>query len=133
MVSIRQASVGDLPDVLNVIDGAALSVDVERLREQIAAEDVLVAVEEGRVLGTLALDGDTITAIAVRRRRRGQGIGTALVGAAAARRDRLVAEFDAGVRPFWASLGFEISPAAAPDRFVGVLHEGDDELPAGGE
>ena len=40
------------------------------------------------------LDGEEILAVAVRRRRRGQGIGSALVEAAGDRREELVAEFD---------------------------------------
>jgi len=126
VTAVREATVGDLPDVLNVIDGAALRVDVESLRERIADGDVLVAVEEGRVLGTLVLDGDRVAAVAVRRGRRDQGVGTALVEAAAARRDRLVAAFDARVRPFWESLGFEVEPADEPERYRGVLHVGED-------
>ena len=124
MTAVREATVADLPDVLNVVDGAALRVDVDDLRERVASGDVLVAVEEGRVLGTLVLDGDRIAAVAVRRGRRDQGIGTALVDAAAERRDRLVAEFDARVRPFWESLGFEVEPAGEPERYRGVRHTG---------
>jgi GNAT superfamily N-acetyltransferase len=40
------------------------------------------------------LDGEEILAVAVRRRRRGQGIGSALVEAALEDRDELVAGFD---------------------------------------
>ena len=125
MVTIRTADVSDLPDVLNVINSAALRVDVERLRERVADNDVLVAEAEGRVLGTLVLSGERIPVVAVRRRRRDQGIGTALVRAAAQRRDRLVAEFDAGVGPFWESLGFAVEPIGG-DRYRGVLDEGLD-------
>ena len=126
MTAVREAAVADLPDVLNIIDGAALRVDVDGLRERIASEDVLVAVEEGRVLGTLVLDGDRVAAVAVRRGRRDQGVGAALVEAAADRRDRLVAECDARVRPFWESLGFDIEPAEEPDRYRGVRHTGSE-------
>ena len=122
MTAVREATVEDLPDVLNVVDGAALRVDVDELRERIAGGDVLVAGEEGRVLGTVILDGNRIAAVAVRRGRRDQGVGTALVEAASRRRDRLVAEFDARVRPFWESLGFDIEPVEEPDRYRGVLH-----------
>jgi GNAT superfamily N-acetyltransferase len=126
VTAVREAAVADLPDVLNIIDGAALRVDVDDLRERIASEDVLVAVEEGRVLGTLVLDGDRVAAVAVRRGRRDQGVGAALVEAAADRRDRLVAECDARVRPFWESLGFDIEPAEEPDRYRGVRHTGSE-------
>ena len=108
---VRPASVAELPDVLNVLDGAALETDTGRLRGAIDGEALLVAVADGdRILGALVLDGAEITAVAVRRRRRDQGIGTALVEAAATRRTRLVAEFDARVRAFWERVGFEIRP-----------------------
>lgn len=131
-VRVREATVPELPDVLNVVDGAALSTDAGRFRGAIDRGDALVAVAGGvgaggesgaapeRVLGALVLDGEGITAVAVRRRRRGQGIGTALVRAAARRRERLVAEFDRAVEPFWASLGFEVQPLAGGDRARGI-------------
>jgi len=122
VTTVCEATIEDLPDVLNVVDGAALRVDIDDLRERIVDGGVLVAVEEERVLGTLVLDGDRIAAVAVRRRRRDQGVGTTLVEAAAERRARLVAEFDPRVRPFWESLGFEVGPTAEPGRYRGVHH-----------
>jgi GNAT superfamily N-acetyltransferase len=131
-VRVREATVLELPDVLNVVDGAMLNVDTGRLRAAIDRGAVLVAVAGGgsgeaaasdnseRVVGALVLDGDEITAVAVRRRRRGQGIGTALVEAAADRRERLVADFDPRVDAFWSSLGFEIEALPESDRFRGV-------------
>ena len=128
-VSVREATVPELPDVLNVVDGAMLDVDSGRLRGAIDRGAVLVAAagergdertaEGGRIVGALVLDGEDITAVAVRRRRRGQGIGTQLVAAAADRRERLVAEFDPRVRPFYASLGFDIEPIPGNDRLRG--------------
>jgi len=47
---------------------------------------------------------------------RDQGIGTALVTAAAGRRDELFAEFDPGVAPFWEAVGFETEPAGESGR-----------------
>lgn len=79
----------------------------------------LVAAKGDRVLGALALVEEEIVAIAVRPGRRGQGIGTALVEAAAERRSRLVAEFDGHVRPFYETLEFEIDPATDTDRYRG--------------
>jgi GNAT superfamily N-acetyltransferase len=67
-----------------------------------------VAAADGRIVGALVLDGEHVAAVAVRPGRRGQGVGTALVEAAAARRDRLTADFDSGVRPFYESLGFDV-------------------------
>lgn len=122
-VRIREAVVPELPDVLNVLDGGGLRTDAGRLRRTLDEGAVLVAVagpDGERVLGALALDGERITAVAVRPRRRGQGIGTALVEAAAARRDRLVAVFDADVRPFWEVVGFEVATADRPGRYRGV-------------
>ena len=130
-VSVREATVPDLPDVLNVIDGAMLDVDTGRLRSAIDRGAVLVAVAGGdmagdgdgnpeRVLGALVLDGEEITAVAVRRRRRGQGIGTTLVETAANRRRRLVAEFDPRVRDFWLSLGFDSRRIEGRNRYRGV-------------
>ena len=130
-IRVREATVPELPDVLNVLDGAALAVDSGRLRSALDRGDVLVAVagttgEGARVLGALALDGEEITAIAVRRRRRGQGIGSRLVEAAADRKARLVAEFDPDVCPFWESLGFGISVERDDGRrrLRGVLDQG---------
>jgi len=105
-----------------ILDGAMLRT--EGLERAIGERDVLVAApdERGeRVLGVLVLDGEEITAVAVRRRRRGQGIGTGLVEAASERRERLVAEFDGEVRPFWAAVGFEIEPVEEAGRFRGVV------------
>jgi GNAT superfamily N-acetyltransferase len=121
-VRVRPADVTDLPDVMNVLDGAALQADAGRLRTAIDRGDVLVAVtaDGGRVLGALVLEGTEITAVAVRRRRRDQGIGSALVEAAADRRERLVAAFRPDVRPFWAALGFEIESTGESGRYRGV-------------
>jgi len=65
------------------------------------------------------LDGEEILAVAVRRRRRSQGIGTALVAAAGDRREEVVAEFDERVRPFWVALGFDIEDLDEADRYRG--------------
>ncbi len=129
-IRVRAATVPERPDVLNVIDGAVLAVETGRLRSAIDCGEVLVAVagatdgnrDDERVLGALVLDGEEITAVAVRQRRRNQGIGTMLVEAAADRRERLVATFDPRVRSFWESLDFDIEPAEEPDRFRGVRY-----------
>lgn len=126
-VRVRAATVDDLPDVSNVIDGAALELGYARLRSAIDRDDVLVATagrDDGRserVLGALVLDGTRVAAIAVRRRRRDQGIGTALVAAARERRDRLVVEFDPSVRPFWDALGVDVVENVDDGRLRGVL------------
>jgi len=125
-MNVRAADVEDLPAVMTVFDGALLEADVDEVRAAIARGDVLVADEGGRILGACLLDGAEIRAIAVRRQRRGQGIGTMLVDAAAERRDRLVAEFDERVRPFWESLGFTIEPLGGSERYRG-RYDGDTE------
>jgi len=124
-VVVRTAVPAELPAVRNVLDGAALRTD--GVEQAVAAGDVLVAVADGgtgdaaddRILGALVLEGEEIRAVAVRRRRRDSGIGTALVEAAAARCDRLVARFDRGVCPFWESVGFAVT-ATGDGRFRGV-------------
>jgi GNAT superfamily N-acetyltransferase len=66
------------------------------------------------------LDGEHVDAVAVRPGRQSQGIGSALVTAARARRSRLVAEFDASLREFYADLGFDIEQAEE-SRYLGTL------------
>jgi GNAT superfamily N-acetyltransferase len=133
-VRIREAIPEEFPAVMNVLDGALLDADPEVVRARLrdGADDspgspgtVLVAVAEGRVLGALVLDDPgahdaaavEIDAIAVRRARRGQGVGTALVEVLDG---PVAAAFDARVRPVYERLGFAIEPADEPDRFVGV-------------
>jgi len=120
-MTIREATTADLPSVLNVFDNSLLAVDVPTLKDAIDDGAVLVAVETEEILGALALDGSEITAIAVRRRRRDQGIGRRLVAAASERRSELLAEFDERVRPFWEALGFDIEPIEGGDRVRGHL------------
>ncbi|MHB9287717.1 GNAT family N-acetyltransferase [Halobacteriales archaeon Cl-PHB] len=117
MVEVREATAADETAVRNVVDGANLALD-----DGLTHDGVYVAEADGRdvVVGALVCDGETVQAIAVRPRRRDQGIGTALVEAAMADRDRLVAEFDPRVRAFWDSLGFAIDAAGDGSRLRGV-------------
>lgn len=119
-VGVRAATADELASVLGILDGAALETDADRVRAGIERGDVLVAVpgepagesdDSGTrtPVGALVLDGDEIANVAVRRRRRGQGIGTALVEAATDRREVLVAECDADVAAFYESLGFDLT------------------------
>jgi GNAT superfamily N-acetyltransferase len=130
-VRVREATADELAAVLGVLDAAVLETDADRVRERIDSSDVLVAVSDPSIasgtddtaatlVGALVLDGDEIVNVAVRRRRRGQGIATALVESAAARRDRLVAEFDSDVSPFYESLGFDVETVGDTDRREGV-------------
>ncbi len=123
---VREATTQDSAAVRNVLDGGLLELDSTYLETAIESDDALVAVREADeqrdvVLGALVLSDSEILAIAVRTRRRGQGIGAALVGEALDRNGRLRAEFDARVRPFWESLGFAIEPASEENRFYGRL------------
>jgi GNAT superfamily N-acetyltransferase len=120
-MEIRFARPADLPTVMNILDGALLAVDAATVRERIADGTVLLPTVDDRVLGACVLDGREIEAIAVRRARRGQAIGTELVAAAIESIDGdLTAEFHSRVRPFYESLGFAIEPTDEPNRFRGV-------------
>lgn len=132
MTAVRPARPDDALDVRRILDGSMLEPgDVEA---RIEAGDVLVAVaarpgfadgshDDDRVIGAAVLEPDEggahLAAIAVRRRRRDRGVGTALVEAAVAREGRVTARFDADVVPFYESLGFEIEPID-DRRFEGV-------------
>lgn len=111
-------------------------LEYDGLEARLAAGDVLVATREGgdggdgdegqdtaRVLGALVLEprerGAHVAAVAVRRRLRDRGVGTALVERAAEREGRLSADFDERVRPFYDSLGFSVR-AREDGRFRGV-------------
>lgn len=121
-VEVRTADPGDHLDVMRIVDGAVLAADATAIRERIDAGDALVAAVDGLIVGALVRDGDRVVAVATRRRWRGRGVGAALVSAAAAERARLVAEFDPRVRPFYASLGFEIEPVDGDEgRLRGIL------------
>ena len=119
---VRTATVDDALEVRRILDAAMLEPgDVEG---RIGAGDVLVAGDEcggttepnrERILGTVVLEpldgrGAHVSAIGVRRRHRGRGIGRALIDRALEREGRLTARFDDGVRPFYERVGFEIEP-----------------------
>lgn len=122
MTGVREARPDERPAVMTVLDSAMLSVDAGTVGDRIESGNVLVATSDDgqRLLGALVLDGAHVEAVAVRRRRRGQGLGTALVAAAADRHERVTATFDDRVRPFYESLGFAIEPAAEDDRWRGT-------------
>jgi GNAT superfamily N-acetyltransferase len=125
---VRPATDGESETAIGILDAAALETDTETVQASIAADRTLVAVAEGRVLGAAvcyrtAEGGEralVLDAIAVRPGRRGQGIGTELVERALERFGRVEAAFDPGVRPFYASLGFDIEPMEDGDRRYGV-------------
>ena len=124
--AVREAQADDALDVRRVLDGALLDVP-EDLEARIRAGEALVAEDErvtegsagdgageqdgddGSIVGALVLDGSHVAAVAVRRRRRGSGIGSELVEAAAERVDGpLTADFREEIRPFYESLGFDV-------------------------
>lgn len=125
MIEVRRAHPGAVAAVANVIDGGGLAVSHETVVERLRAGDVLVAAGDSTsILGAIVLapadrpQAGRILAVAVRRRRRDQGIGTRLVAAAATRYSRLVAECDADVVAFYRGLGFRTWPVG-PERFRG--------------
>jgi GNAT superfamily N-acetyltransferase len=118
-VHVRAARPDEHESVAAVLDAAMLQTD--ELAPALARGNVLVAVVDDRLLGALVLvpgarkeadaPGSHVDAVAVRPNRRGQGIGSALVESALARcgpDEGLTAAFDADVRPFYESLGFDI-------------------------
>lgn len=111
-VLIREASARDHLGVMRVVDGANLELSAETVERRIEAERVLVADDDNRIVGALVAvardEGAHVEAVAVRRRRRGQGLGSALVESVAERWTPLTAEFDPGVRPFYEQLGFDV-------------------------
>ena len=101
-MEITPASPSEYAIARGIVDAAMLELAADAYRRG----SVLLAREEDRALGVLVLDGSEIAAIAVRPKRRGQGIGSALVREAARRRGELVVAFDPHVRPFYESLRF---------------------------
>jgi GNAT superfamily N-acetyltransferase len=118
-MEIRTAEPGDRSGVATVLDAAMLATP--ELGDRIPAGDVLVAEDGGPILGAVvvvppgrapewARERGTdahVAAVAVRRRRRGQGIGSALVDAVA-ESGRVTAAFDPDHRPFYEGLGFAV-------------------------
>ena len=110
--AVREATADDELAVRRVLDGALLEVP-DDLPARVEAGDVLVSESGGTVTGVLVLSGNRIASVAVHRRRRGTGVGSVLVAAAAERTDGpLTAEFREAVRPFYESLGFDIEGTA---------------------
>lgn len=123
-VDVETATPDDRLDVLRVLDAAMLETDADGLAERIDAGDVLVARFErtGSVVGALVATRPEpgrrhVDAVAVRRARRGRGIGSALVAGAVRaaesdpEADRVTAAFDAELEAFYADLGFAIESA----------------------
>lgn len=120
---VRAASTRDHLGVMQVVDGAMLELSAETVERRIESERVLVADDDNRIVGALVAaareEGAHVEAVAVRTRRRGQGIGSALVEAAAERWTPLTVAFDERVEPFYAALDFDIEESG--ERYRGEL------------
>lgn len=118
-MAIREATGDDRLAVRRLLDAAALSVPP--LAPRLEEGDVLLAGREDRPVGALVLvppaqaprwarEAGTdahVAAIAVGRRRRGRGIGTALLERAG-ERGRLTAGFDADLLELYRGVGFGV-------------------------
>ncbi|RLM49580.1 GNAT family N-acetyltransferase [Halorubrum sp. Atlit-28R] len=127
-VTVEPATPDDRLDVLRVLDAAMLETDADAVTDRIDAGDALVArsARTDGVVGALVAvrpgpDRLHVDAVAVRRARRGEGIGAALVAAALDRGASdpavaaVTATFDAELRGFYEGLGFAVRPAGGAD------------------
>ncbi|NHX34899.1 GNAT family N-acetyltransferase [Halolamina sp. R1-12] len=104
---------------MRVLQGALLDIDGSTVRDAAPDGELLLAEEGDWIVGALVLRDGHIEGVAVRRERRGQGIGSALVEAAVLDEGSTVtADFRAGVRGFWKDLGFEVEQEGS--RFWGI-------------
>lgn len=124
---VRGATPNEWTTVRAIVEGSMLELREGACRRR----STLVATVEGRIVGALVLDGNEIGAVAVRPNRRDQGIGSALVEAAASRRPRLEARFDPSLRPFYESLEFRIEAGRDVDGYdrgsAGEARDGSDD------
>lgn len=107
-VTIRRADPADLVALMRVLDGALVDVDAKTVERRAAAGEVVRADDDGRAVGALVRDGPLVRALAVRRDRRGEGVGRALVEQAAVETARLVADCRPEVRGFYEACGFRV-------------------------
>lgn len=105
---VRRAGPTDLVTLMRVLDGALVDVDAETVERRAAAGEVLRADDGGRAVGVLVRDGALVRALAVRRDRRGEGVGRALVERAATETARLVADCRPEVKGFYEACGFRV-------------------------
>lgn len=108
-VDLRRGDNDDVVAAMRVLQGALLDIDGSTVRDAAPDGEVLLAEEGDWLVAALVMREGHVEGVAVRRERRGQGIGTALVEAAVADEGGTVtADFRAGVRGFWKDLGFEV-------------------------
>ncbi|WP_418284189.1 GNAT family N-acetyltransferase [Halorubrum sp. DTA46] len=126
-IAIGTASPDDRLDVLRVLDAAMLETDADRVDAAIGDGGALVArfKRTGAVVGALVATRPDperlhVDAVAVRRARRGRGIGSALVAAAVRQAERdpeidlVTAEFDPKLEGFYSALGFAVGDGSDP-------------------
>lgn len=118
MTAIRRAQPAEADAITAILDAAILAFDRDTVPARVRDGDVFVAVDGDRTVGALLLDDGRIEAVAVRPYARGEGLGGALVEAAAGGR-RLEATCDATDRGFYESLGFSMRERA-DGRWEGV-------------
>ncbi|WP_435118155.1 GNAT family N-acetyltransferase [Halolamina sp. C58] len=120
-VELRRGTDDDVVAAMRVLQGALLDIDGSTVRDAAPEGELLLAEAGDWIVGALVLRDGHIEGVAVRRKRRGEGIGSALIEAAVADEDGTVtADFRAGVRGFWKDLGFEVEQEGS--RFWGVRH-----------
>jgi len=108
-IELRRGGNDDVVDAMRVLQGALLDIDGSTVRDAAPEGEVLLAEDGDWVIGALVLREGHIEGVAVRREYRGRGIGAALVEAAVVDEGgTITADFRAGVRGFWKSLGFEV-------------------------
>ncbi|NHN43462.1 GNAT family N-acetyltransferase [Halorubellus sp. JP-L1] len=127
-VVVREATADESLAVRRVLDAAMLETDA--VDGAVERGDAFVAAVDDRVVGALVLvpvasvdgpdeldgcDGMHVDAVAVTHRRRGQGVGRALVDGALERERRLSVAFDPSVGTFYDALGFETVVQADAD------------------
>lgn len=123
---IQAADSSHIRVVKALCDAGMLDISLQTIQTQTAADNVLIAVDADRIIGTCVLvprEGDLgahIEALAVRRRRQGQGIGSALVRAASNRYETLTADFSPHLRDFYEALDFTVIKAGE-NRYRGIL------------
>ena len=118
--TIRDARPDDLTQMMTILDAALLDIEATEVRAACGPGSrrwAFIAVADDRVLGTLVLAATRIEAIAVRRARRGQGIGSALVDRACRAHPSVTARCDGAVRPFYESMDFDCH-RIGPDRYA---------------